>query len=95
MAGLASVAIWMTLVNWAHTLMSLSLLTGEPVFEIAKSAVRHGEGILNVGRLRVNGQDLVEVFDCGCEVSLRKRRLPQPDHCRHRGFIQGQHPLVE
>jgi signal transduction histidine kinase len=36
--GLASVALWMTLVNWAHTLASLAVLTGEPVGDIAKSA---------------------------------------------------------
>jgi signal transduction histidine kinase len=37
-AGLLSVAIWMTLVNWAHTLASLAFFTGEPVSDIAKSA---------------------------------------------------------
>ena len=37
-AGLLTVAVWMTLVNWAHTLSSLAVVTGEPVNEIARSA---------------------------------------------------------
>lgn len=37
-AGLVLVALWMTALNWIHTLSSLAFLTREPVLEIARSA---------------------------------------------------------
>jgi signal transduction histidine kinase len=38
-AGFAAVALWMTLVNWIHTLVGLSILSGDPVRKIADKAM--------------------------------------------------------